>query len=107
MPQPNKIPLAFAASGDKNVIPESTETTGLASWRDGFPAITSAPFSEGGVAPKRADFNGIFYTLSLAMLWQQQGGFYAYQENYKRFSIDDITDTITYINKDATLLDWT
>lgn len=78
MPQPNKIPLAFAASGDKNTIPESTETTGLASWREGFPAITSAPFSEGGVAPKRADFNGIFNALSLATLWQQQGGFYAY-----------------------------
>ncbi len=78
MPQPNKIPLAFASSGDKNAIPESTETTGLASWRDGFPAITSAPFSEGGIAPKRADFNGIFNALSLATLWQQQGGFYAY-----------------------------
>lgn len=78
MPQPNKIPLAFAASGDKNTIPESTETTGLASWRDGFPMITSTPFSEGGIAPKRADFNGIFNALSLATLWQQQGGFYAY-----------------------------
>lgn len=78
MPQPSKIPLAFAASGDKNVIPESTETTGLASWRDGFPAITSTPFSEGGIAPKRADFNGIFNALSLATIWQQQGGFYGY-----------------------------
>ena len=78
MPQPSKIPLAFAASGDKNIIPESTETTGLASWRDGFPAITSTPFSEGGIAPKRADFNGIFNALSTAILWGQQGGVYAY-----------------------------
>ena len=78
MPQPNKIPLPFAASGDKNLIPESTETTGLASWREGFPAITSAPFSEGGVAPKRADFNGIFNALSQAVMWMQQGGVYAY-----------------------------
>ena len=78
MPQPSKIPLAFAASGDKNLIPESTETTGLASWREGFPAITSAPFSEGGVAPKRADFNGIFNALSQAVMWMQQGGVYAY-----------------------------
>ena len=81
MPQPNKIPLAFAASGDKNVIPESTETTGLASWRDGFPAITSVPFSEGGIAPKRADFNGIFNALSQAVMWMQQGGVYAYDVN--------------------------
>ena len=81
MPQPNKIPLAFAASGDKNAIPESTETTGLASWREGFPAITSAPFSEGGIAPKRADFNGIFNALSQAVMWMQQGGLYAYDVN--------------------------
>lgn len=81
MPQPSKIPLAFAASGDKNTIPESTETTGLASWRGGFPAITSAPFSEGGIAPKRADFNGIFYALSQAVMWMQQGGVYAYDVN--------------------------
>lgn len=81
MPQPSKIPLAFAASGDKNVIPENTETTGLASWRNGFPAITSAPFSEGGIAPKRADFNGIFYALSQAVMWMQQGGVYVYDAN--------------------------
>lgn len=81
MPQPSKIPLAFAASGDKNVIPENTETTGLASWSEGFPAITSAPFSEGGIAPKRADFNGIFYALSQAVMWMQQGGLYAYDVN--------------------------
>lgn len=78
MPQPSKIPLAFAASGDKNAIPESTETTGLASWREGFPAITSTPFSEGGIAPKRADFNGIFNALSQAVMWMQQGGVYVY-----------------------------
>ena len=81
MPQPNKIPLAFAASGDKNTIPENTETTGLASWREGFPAITSAPFSEGGIAPKRADFNGIFNALSQSVIWLQQGGVYAYDVN--------------------------
>ena len=81
MPQPSKIPLAFAASGDKNIIPESTETTGLASWREGFPAITSAPFSEGGIAPKRADFNGIFNALSQSVIWLQQGGVYAYDVN--------------------------
>ena len=81
MPQPNKIPLAFAASGDKNTIPESTETTGLASWREGFPAITSEPFAQGGIAPKRADFNGIFNALSQAVMWMQQGGVYAYDVN--------------------------
>jgi hypothetical protein len=80
MPQPNRIPKAFAASGDKNSIPESTGTLGLASWNEGFPAITSVPFSEGGLAPKRADFNGIFNALSKAVLWYQQGGIFGYSQ---------------------------
>lgn len=78
MPEPNKIPRAFADSGDKNSIPDSSGSPGSASWQEGFPAITSEPFAQGGIAPKRADFNGIFNALSLAILWQQQGGFYAY-----------------------------
>ena len=78
MPQPNKIPRPFADSGDKNSIPDSSGALGFASWQEGFPAITGTPFAQGGVAPKRADFNGIFNALSLAALWQQQGGFYAY-----------------------------
>ena len=89
MPQPNKIPKPFAASGDKNTIPESTETIGLASWNEGFPAITSTPFAEGGLAPKRTDFNGIFNALSLATLWQQQGGVYAY-DNTTDYEVGNI-----------------
>lgn len=78
MPEPTKIPCPFADSGDKNTIPESSGALGFASWQEGFPAITGTPFAQGGVAPKRADFNGIFNALSLATVWQQQGGFYAY-----------------------------
>lgn len=78
MPQPTKIPRPFADSGDKNSIPDSTGNIGFASWQEGFPQITSEPFANGGVAPKRADFNGIFNALSLATVWQQQGGVYAY-----------------------------
>ncbi len=44
---------------------------------------------------------------NIMLSYRIQGGYYAYQENYKRFSLNDITDTITYINKDATLLEWT
>lgn len=78
MPEPTKIPRPFADSGDKNTIPESSGALGFASWQEGFPPITGTPFAQGGVAPKRADFNGIFNALSLATLWQQQGGFYVY-----------------------------
>lgn len=80
MPEPTKIPRPFADSGDKNSIPESSGALGFASWQEGFPAITGTPFAQGGVAPKRADFNGIFNALSAATVWQQQGGFYAYDD---------------------------
>ena len=78
MPEPTKIPRPFADSGDKNSIPDSSGSIGFASWQEGFPAITSEPFSQGGVAPKRADFNGVFNALSAATVWAQQGGVYAY-----------------------------
>lgn len=44
---------------------------------------------------------------NIMLSYRIQGGYHAYQENYKRFSLNDITDTITYINKDATMLEWT
>ena len=78
MPEPTKIPRPFADSGDKNTIPESSGALGFASWQEGFPAITGTPFAQGGVAPKRADFNGIFNALSAATVWAQQGGIYEY-----------------------------
>lgn len=78
MPEPTKIPRPFADSGDKNSIPDSSGGLGFASWQEGFPAITGTPFAQGGVAPKRADFNGIFNALSAATVWAQQGGVYAY-----------------------------
>lgn len=78
MPEPTKIPRPFADSGDKNSIPDSSGALGFASWQEGFPAITGTPFAQGGVAPKRADFNGIFNALSAATVWNQQGGVYAY-----------------------------
>lgn len=78
MPEPTKIPRPFADSGDKNSIPDSSGSIGFASWQEGFPVITGTPFSQGGVAPKRADFNGIFNAISAATVWAQQGGVYAY-----------------------------
>jgi len=89
MPQPTKIPRAFASSGDKNTIPDSTGSIGLASWSEGFPAITSTPFAQGGVAPKRADFNGIFNALSTVTLWYQQGGVFVY-DNATNYEIGNL-----------------
>lgn len=91
MPEPTKIPRAFAASGDKNSIPDSSGSPGFASWQEGFPAITSEPFAQGGIAPKRADFNGIFNALSLATVWQQQGGVYAY-DNVTDYEVGNLVE---------------
>lgn len=89
MPEPTKIPRPFADSGDKNSIPDSSGSIGFASWQEGFPAITSEPFAQGGVAPKRADFNGIFNAISAATLWYQQGGVYAY-DNTTNYEVGNI-----------------
>lgn len=91
MPEPTKIPRPFADSGDKNAIPDSSGSIGFASWQEGFPAITSEPFASGGVAPKRADFNGIFNALSLATVWQQKGGFYAY-DNTTDYEVGNVVE---------------
>lgn len=91
MPEPTKIPRPFADSGDKNSIPDSSGGLGFASWQEGFPAITGTPFAQGGVAPKRADFNGIFNALSAATIWQQQGGFYAY-DNTTDYEVGNVVE---------------
>ena len=102
MPEPTKIPRPFADSGDKNSIPDSSGGIGFASWQEGFPAITGTPFAQGGVAPKRADFNGIFYALSAATVWNQQGGVYAYDATTD-YEVGNITEKsgIIYICKTA------
>lgn len=86
MAQPAKIPVPFATDSTAcNVIPETTSTPGLASWREGFPLLTSTPIADGGKAPKRADFNGIFNALSEHVIWAQNGNVYEY---------DNLTDYV-------------
>lgn len=81
MTEPSKIPVPFAEAGTKNEIPQTTDERGRASWGTGFPAETSIPVTEGGVAPKRADFNGLFHALSAAEQWEQQGNLWSYDNS--------------------------
>lgn len=74
--QPDFLPMAFAANGDKNTIPNTA--TSSASWDDGFPIITATPLGAGGVAPDRKDFNGIFNALSAQLVYMQTGGVWTY-----------------------------
>ena len=85
MPEPSKIPQAWAADGDYNVIPTTNPGTGLCSWPLGFPTETQTPIAAGGTPPRRQDMNGALNWLSKNLLWAQQGGLWKYdaRENYE------------------------
>lgn len=77
--QPGFIPAPFANSGTKNVIPENMPTpsaSAAASWTDGFPTVCSLPLASGGIPPARADFNGLFNSITQAQAFYQSGGVY-------------------------------
>lgn len=78
MPEPSKIPAAWAWDGDINTIPATDPGNGLASWELGYPIETQTPISAGGVPPRRQDMNGALNWLSLYALWYQQGGLWQY-----------------------------
>lgn len=78
MPEPSKIPQAWAADGDYNIIPTTNPGTGLCSWPLGFPTETQTPIAAGGTPPRRQDMNGALNWLSKHLLWTQQGGLWQY-----------------------------
>ncbi len=82
---PTKVPLPFANSGTKNVIPTASQigiTAGAASLTDGFPPLTFTALTSGGVPPKGADFNGILNLLSQTIQWNNAGGFFPYDSTF-------------------------
>lgn len=76
----HKLACAIAEFGDKAIPPETPMQagTGRLSQRDGWGEYNSLPIGEGGIPPKRDDFNGAFYLLSQLLLWYQQGGVMKY-----------------------------
>ena len=82
---PAKVPLPFASSGTKNVIPTASQvgvTPGAASLTDGFPPLTFTPLSAGGVPPSGSDFNGIFNLITAIQQWQSAGGFFPFDSAF-------------------------
>lgn len=74
------LDMPFAENGDKTIIPaEEASATGRATLSEGFPAITQTPIANGGIAPNRWDFNGMFFLLSQMAFWQQSGGIMTWQ----------------------------
>lgn len=79
--EPTRIQIPFADSGTKNVIPDTNSkpsASQAASWTDGFPSQCSLPLSAGGIPPARADFNGIFNTITQSERFTQEGGIWAW-----------------------------
>lgn len=85
--QPDFIPSVFAANGDANTIPATNDgTAGLASFALGFPPITEQPLAQGGLPPRRGDFNGIFRVITGFLQYIQNGGTFGYSENLDYFT---------------------
>lgn len=76
----HKLACAIAEFGDKAIPPETPMQagTGRLSQRDGWGEYNSLPIGEGGIPPKRDDFNGAFFLLSQMLVWYQQGGVMKY-----------------------------
>lgn len=78
---PTLIPLAFAAGGAFNTIPEASQigtNPGGASLVDGFPPLTRTPIAAGGIPPSGLDMNGILNLITQSTRWAHAGGRYAY-----------------------------
>lgn len=70
----------IAVDGDKTIPPATAMEagTGRLSQEGGWDEWTSKPIGEGGVPPRRQDFNGVLYLLSQMLIWYQQGGVMQY-----------------------------
>lgn len=82
---PTLVPLAFAANGTKNTIPEASQisiTPGAASLNDGFPPLTFTPIAAGGIPPAGADFNGVLNLITASIRWAHGGGRYAFSSTF-------------------------
>lgn len=98
---PTLLSMPLAQNGQKNVIPETQATpgNGLFSQSTGFPAETSLPLGAGGVAPSRADFNGMANLLGGVAFYAQKGFTFNYdatQDYYAGCIVIDPSDGLRY-----------
>lgn len=73
-----KCPIA--QNGDRSAVPETASQAGAGrlSQEEGWGIWNSKPIGEGGIPPKREDFNSVLYLLSTFIRWFQQGGIMQY-----------------------------
>lgn len=77
---PLAIGTPIATTGDKNIPPENASGADTSSITAGFLPITSEPLDDGGVAPERTDFNGMFYLATDQRVFLQNGGVITYED---------------------------
>lgn len=76
----NLLSCPIAQNGDKSAVPVTAlqAGTGRLSQEEGWGKWNSLPIGEGGIPPKREDFNSVLYLLSTFICWFQQGGIMQY-----------------------------
>lgn len=76
----NLLSCPIAQNGDKSAVPVTAlqAGTGRLSQEEGWGKWNSLPIGEGGVPPRREDFNSVLYLLSTFICWFQQGGVMQY-----------------------------
>ncbi len=76
--KPEVIPQIWSAGGQHTDIQNTTTESGRASFQKGFPQETSTPIAQGGVPPKRQDFNAMGYIPMSHNFFAQNGGCYTF-----------------------------
>lgn len=78
---PIAIGSPIALNGDKNIPSQNANGSDTSSINLGFLPITSEPLDDGGIAPERVDFNGMFYLSTDQRVFLQNGGRITYNPN--------------------------
>lgn len=79
------LKCAIASMGDRPIglpVTAIEAGTGRLSQEEGWTRWNSTPIGEGGIPPKRDDFNALAYTLSQFLVWYQQGGLMNYSAEF-------------------------
>lgn len=78
---PEIFTVPFASGGNFAPLPLSTSTA-VANQILGYPPIYATPYSAGGLPVDIGQTNGIFYSYSTQLVWQQGGGQFTYNTTW-------------------------
>lgn len=94
MANPTLITTPIAENGAKNAIPNTVDpSTGALSQEKGFDEINSIPLTDGGKAPDRLDFNGVFNLLSKILFYCQKGWQFEWDSSQSYYAGCIVKDT--------------